>query len=44
MIGQASRRNRSAIEAGLVDLKLGGLELLPHLGEAFNKVFSVNVL
>ncbi len=43
MIEQARRRNRSAIEAGLVDLKLG-LELLPQLGEAFDKVFSVNVL
>jgi ubiquinone/menaquinone biosynthesis C-methylase UbiE len=44
MIEQARRRNRSAIEAGLVDLKLGGLELLPQLGEEFDKVFSVNVL
>jgi SAM-dependent methyltransferase len=25
-------------------LKLGGLELLPQLGETFDKVFSVNVL
>jgi len=44
MIEQARRRNRSAIEAALVDLKLGGLELLPQLGEAFDKVFSINVL
>jgi SAM-dependent methyltransferase len=44
MIQQASRRNRSAIEAGLVDLKLGGLDLLPQLGEVFDKVFSVNVV
>jgi SAM-dependent methyltransferase len=44
MIEQARRRNRSAIEAGIVDLKLGGLDLLPQLGEVFDKVFSVNVL
>src|SRR5262245_21345737 len=44
MVKQARHRNRSAIETGLVDLKLGGLELLPQLGETFDKVFSVNVL
>ena len=44
MMKQARHRNRSAIEAGVVDLKLGGLELLPLLGEKFDKVFSVNVL
>jgi ubiquinone/menaquinone biosynthesis C-methylase UbiE len=44
MIDRASRRNRPAIHAGLVDLRVGGLELLPQLGEVFDKVFSVNVL
>jgi SAM-dependent methyltransferase len=44
MVEQAGRRNRSAVEAGLVHLKLGGLDLLPQLGEVFDKVFSVNVL
>lgn len=44
MLEQARRRNRSAIEAGLVDLKLGDLERLPRLDEMFDKVFSVNVL
>jgi ubiquinone/menaquinone biosynthesis C-methylase UbiE len=44
MMKQARQRNQSAIETGLVDLKLGGLELLPQLGEIFDKVFSVNVL
>jgi ubiquinone/menaquinone biosynthesis C-methylase UbiE len=44
MIERASRRNRSAIQAGLVDLRMGGFELLPQLGEMFDKVFSVNVL
>jgi SAM-dependent methyltransferase len=43
MIERASGRNRSAIQAGLVDLRVGGLELLPQLGEVFDKVFSVNV-
>ena len=44
MIERAIRRNRSAIQAGLVDLRMGGFELLPQLGEMFDKVFSVNVL
>jgi ubiquinone/menaquinone biosynthesis C-methylase UbiE len=44
MIKRAGRRNRSAIDAGLVSLSLGGLERLPQLGEAFDTVFSVNVL
>jgi ubiquinone/menaquinone biosynthesis C-methylase UbiE len=44
MIERASRRNRSAIQAGLVDLRVGGLESLPQLGEVFDKIFSVNVL
>jgi ubiquinone/menaquinone biosynthesis C-methylase UbiE len=44
MVQQARRRNQAAIERGLVDLRLGGLELLPQLGETFDTVFSVNVL
>jgi ubiquinone/menaquinone biosynthesis C-methylase UbiE len=44
MVKQASRRNQAAIEAGLVDLKLGSFEVLPELGETFDKIFSVNVL
>jgi ubiquinone/menaquinone biosynthesis C-methylase UbiE len=44
MIERASRRNRSAIQAGLVELRMGGFELLPQLGELFDKVYSVNVL
>jgi ubiquinone/menaquinone biosynthesis C-methylase UbiE len=44
MVKQARRRNHTAIETGLVDLKPGGFELLPQLGETFDKVFSVNVL
>jgi hypothetical protein len=44
MVKRAGNRNQSAVQAGLVDLKLGGFELLPQLGEIFDKVFSVNVL
>ena len=44
MVDRASRRNRRAIDAGLVELKVGGFELLPQLGEVFDTVFSVNVL
>jgi ubiquinone/menaquinone biosynthesis C-methylase UbiE len=43
MLRTATRRNQAAIEAGRVELKLGGLELLPALGETFDKAFSVNV-
>ena len=39
----ATRRNHAAIEAGRVELKVGGLDSLPTLGETFDKVFSVNV-
>lgn len=44
MVQQAGRGNQAAIEAGLVDLKLGGFEVLPELGETFDKILSVNVL
>ena len=44
MVERAIRRNRAAVDARLVDLKLGGLDFLPQLGELFDKVFSVNVL
>ena len=44
MVKQAGRRNQAAIEARLVDLKLGSFEMLPRLGETFDKIYSVNVL
>jgi len=44
MVKDARRRNRSAIASGLVDLRVGGFDMLPQLGETFDKVFSVNVL
>lgn len=44
MLAAASRRNRSAIEKRLVDLKLGNFDELSRLGEEFDEIFSVNVL
>jgi ubiquinone/menaquinone biosynthesis C-methylase UbiE len=44
MVKQAGRRNQAAIEAGLVDLKLGSFEMLPKFRETFDKIYSVNVL
>jgi cyclopropane fatty-acyl-phospholipid synthase-like methyltransferase len=44
MLAQAARRNRRAIAAGQVELRLGGLEALPTCGGAFDKIFSVNVI
>jgi ubiquinone/menaquinone biosynthesis C-methylase UbiE len=44
MVDQAGRRNRTGIEAGLVELRRGDLEMLSTLGETFDKVVSVNVL
>jgi SAM-dependent methyltransferase len=43
MIRQAAARNRDAIAAGLLELRHGGLELLPELGAKFDSVYSVNV-
>lgn len=43
MVRQARRRNRRAIEAGRVDLRLGSAERLPDFGVRFDKVFAVNV-
>lgn len=43
MLTLATQRNLATIKTGAVELRLGGLELLPQLGEAFDKVFSVNV-
>ncbi len=44
MLAQAARRNRQAIERGQVQLRLGGLDLVPTLGGAFDKIFLVNVI
>jgi ubiquinone/menaquinone biosynthesis C-methylase UbiE len=44
MMAAATRRNRDAIRAGLVDLQYGGLERLQRIDDRFDKIFSVNVL
>jgi len=43
MLAQARRRNRAAIGAGRVDLRLGGLESLGELPGPFDKMLSANV-
>lgn len=43
MIEQARRRNRSAIEHGRLQLRLGGLECLENFLAHFDKVYSSNV-
>ena len=43
MLAQASRRNARAIQAGRVELHLGGAEQLSRFEKQFNKAFAVNV-
>jgi len=42
MYRQARRRNRKAIQAGKVELRLAAIEDLPLSGEAFDKIYTVN--
>jgi len=42
MVRQATRRNRDAVRAGRVALRLGAAESLPALAEPFDKVLAVN--
>lgn len=44
MLTQASRRNRDAIAAGRVDLRLGSAESLPFPAASFTKACAVNSL
>jgi SAM-dependent methyltransferase len=44
MLRQATRRNRRAIDAGRVDLRLGSAERPPDFGPPFDKIFAVNAL
>lgn len=44
MIRQASHRNRQAVAAGTLDLRVGGLEQLDGLAGQFDKVYWVNVV
>jgi len=43
MVAQASRRNRAAIDKGVVELQLGSASKLPYPDDFFKKVFSINV-
>lgn len=42
MVRQAARRNRSGVEAGQVDLRLGEARALPFPAEWFDRVFAIN--
>jgi ubiquinone/menaquinone biosynthesis C-methylase UbiE len=44
MLRQATARNRSAIEAGRVDLRYGSVERLPFPDSTFDKALSINSL
>ncbi len=44
MLEQASRRNRRAIERGLVQLRLGRFDALPWPAETADKILAVNVV
>ena len=43
MLAQAAKRNRRAIEAGRLQLHLGGLDALAELSGNFDIVYSINV-
>ena len=42
MLNQARRRNRTAVDAGRVELRLGAMPMLPFGRECFTKAFSIN--
>lgn len=44
MVGQARRRNRAAIAAGIVDVRLGSAEALLDFDEPFDRILAVNSL
>lgn len=44
MLAEATRRNRAAIQAGRVDLRLGDVSALPFANDQFDKAFGVNVI
>jgi ubiquinone/menaquinone biosynthesis C-methylase UbiE len=44
MIAQARKRLASAVAAGRLELRVGGLETIPALGGGFDKVYFVNVV
>jgi SAM-dependent methyltransferase len=44
MVRIARRRNKAAIRAGRVDLRLGSVDTLPDFGEPLDKVLAINSL
>ncbi|RIK33937.1 MAG: class I SAM-dependent methyltransferase [Chloroflexi bacterium] len=44
MVAQASKRNRAAIAAGQVELRLGSVVTLPYGDASFDKAFAINSL
>jgi ubiquinone/menaquinone biosynthesis C-methylase UbiE len=44
MLQQASRRNRAAIDAGRVELRLGSVSHLPYDDASFDKALAVNTV
>jgi cyclopropane fatty-acyl-phospholipid synthase-like methyltransferase len=44
MVEQASRRNQEAIQQGLLQVRLGGLDQLSAIGGPFDKILAVNVI
>lgn len=42
MVRQATERNRSGIEAGVVELRQGSVERLPYESAAFDKALAIN--
>lgn len=44
MVRRARRRNRTAVKAGVLDIRLGSAERLPQFEEPFDRVMAVNSL
>jgi SAM-dependent methyltransferase len=44
MVRRARRRNRAAVRAGVLDVRVGTAEHLPHFDQPFDRVMAVNSL
>jgi ubiquinone/menaquinone biosynthesis C-methylase UbiE len=42
MVAQASARNRSAVQSGRVELKVGSVSAVPYPHESFDNICSIN--
>jgi SAM-dependent methyltransferase len=42
MVGQAKRRSRAAVRAGVLDVRIGSAEHLPDFDQPFDRVVAVN--